>query len=82
MLIPPFRLLVFTNQIVGNQEFSLMTLHTRGQNPKAIALQNVYMAIQTLKGRLGWTGTETQTMVKRPMSPKWLLIFILCLEST
>jgi hypothetical protein len=27
-----------------NQEFALSTLHTKGQSPKAVALQNAYMA--------------------------------------
>ena len=48
------------------------TLHIRGQSSNAVALQNAYMAIlfnqprrRTLKGSLGWTGMETQTMVER-----------------
>jgi hypothetical protein len=36
---------IFTNQIARNQEFGLSTLHTRGQSPKVITLQNVYMTI-------------------------------------
>ena len=34
-----------TIQIVRTQESGLLTLCTRGQSPKAIALQNAYMAI-------------------------------------
>jgi hypothetical protein len=50
---------------------NLSTIHTRGQSPKAIALQNAYMAIlflprrRTLEGGLGWIGMETQNMVQR-----------------
>jgi hypothetical protein len=36
---------ISTNQSARNHEFGLSTLHTRGQSPKAIALQNAYMAI-------------------------------------
>ena len=61
---------ISTNQIGGNQEFDLLTLHTRGQTPKVIALQNAYMAIfclrrwQTLEGSLGHAWMETQTKVE------------------
>ena len=63
---------IFTNHIVRNQEFSLLTLHTRGQSPKVVALQNVHMAVfflprrRTLKGSLGRAGMKTETMVERP----------------
>ncbi len=79
------RPLISTNQIARNHGFGLSTLHTRGQSPKAVALQNAYMA--TLfdqgeglsKGSLGQTGMETQTMVERPsisFHKKWKLYFI------
>jgi hypothetical protein len=34
-----------TNQIARNQDLGLSTLHTRGQSPKAVSLQNAYMEI-------------------------------------
>jgi hypothetical protein len=39
------RLSIPTNYIARNQEFSLLTLHIRGQSPKVVALQTAYMAI-------------------------------------
>jgi hypothetical protein len=39
------RPLISTNQIARNHELGLSSLHTRGQSPKAVALQNAYMAI-------------------------------------
>jgi hypothetical protein len=39
------RLLFSTSQIARNQEFSLLTFHTRGQSPEAFALQNAHMAV-------------------------------------
>ena len=51
-----------TNQIARNEEFSLSTLHTRGQSPKAITLQNAYMAILFDQGdglsKEVWVGQE------------------------
>jgi hypothetical protein len=56
------RLSISTNKIARNQEFSLSTLHTRGQSPKAIALQNAYMAILSNQGdklsKEVWVGHE------------------------
>jgi hypothetical protein len=66
------RLSIPTNQIARNQEFSLSTLHTRGQSPKVVALQNAYMGNtflprrRTLEGSLGWIGMETQNMIEKP----------------
>jgi hypothetical protein len=39
------RLSISTNQIAGNEEFGLSTLHSRGQSPEVAALRNTYMAI-------------------------------------
>jgi hypothetical protein len=36
---------ISTNPSASNQQFGLSTLHTRGQSPKATALQNAYMAV-------------------------------------
>ena len=36
---------VFINHIVRNQAFGLSTLHTKGQSPKPVVLQDAYMAI-------------------------------------
>jgi hypothetical protein len=38
--------LISTNQIARNQEFSLSTLHTQSQSPKAITFPNAYMAVR------------------------------------
>ena len=37
---------ISTNQIARNQEFGMSTLHTKGQTPKAVVLQNAYMAFK------------------------------------
>jgi hypothetical protein len=44
------KLLVSTNHIARYQEFGLSTLHTKGQSPEAVALQNAYMAIFFYQG--------------------------------
>ena len=36
---------IFTNHFARNQEFGFLTLQTKVQSPKHIALQDVYMAI-------------------------------------
>ena len=39
------RPLICTNQMTRKHVFGLLTLHTRGQNPEAVVLQNAYMTI-------------------------------------
>ena len=57
---------VSTNQIARNHGFGLSTLHTRGQSPKAVDLQNAYMATLfdqgdgLLRGSLGPTFCKTR----------------------
>jgi len=34
-----------TNKIGKNQDFNLLTLHTRGQSPKSVTLQIAYMVV-------------------------------------
>ena len=66
---------IFTNQIARNHGFGLSTLHSRGQSPTAVTLQNAYVAVLfdqgdgLLKGSLGRMGMETQTVVERPSIP-------------
>jgi hypothetical protein len=52
----------YTNQIARSQEFGLSTLHTRLQSPKAVALQNAYMAVLFYQGdglsKEVWVGQE------------------------
>jgi len=37
--------LIFSNPITRNLEFCLSTLYTKSQNPKAVTLQNDYVAL-------------------------------------
>jgi hypothetical protein len=54
-----------------NQEFGLSTLHTRGQSPKAVTLQNAQMALffdqgnRFSKGSLSRIGMDIQTTVEK-----------------
>ena len=60
---------VSTNHIARNQEFGLSTLHTRARVQKSSQFKMITFLYRqrTLEGSLGWTGMETQTMVKRPL---------------
>ena len=53
---------ISTNQIVRNRAFNLSTLHTKGQCPKVVALQNAYMTILFDQGdgllKEGWVGQK------------------------
>jgi hypothetical protein len=59
---------ISTNHIARNQEFGLSTLHTMAkvQRPLQFKMITFGRRRRTLKGSLGRTGMETQTMVKRP----------------
>jgi hypothetical protein len=62
------RPLIPTNHVARNQEFGLSTLHTKVkvQRPSHFKMLTFWRRQRTLEGSLGWTGMETQTMVKRP----------------
>jgi hypothetical protein len=63
------RLPISTIDIARNQEFDFSILHTRGQSPKAIALQNAYIAILFYQG----DGLSKEVWVAQEWKPKlWL----------